>query len=129
IETRHVPDTLQGLLLARVDRLPEDAKWVIRVACVIGRQFHVGLLREACEAIRANVSVLPNLELLVDEGLIRGPDHSESGVEYLFRHALIQDAAYASLLRQDRRRLHRVVGEAPERIEPDRLGDMAPLLG
>lgn len=64
---------------------------------------------------------------LETSGLIRraaeAPDR-----EYLFRHALIQDAAYASLLRQDRRRLHRAVAETLEALYPDQRDDLAALL-
>ena len=50
-------------------------------------------------------------------------------LEYLFRHVLIQDAAYDSLLRTDRRRLHRLVGETLEQRYPDRRDELAPVLG
>src|SRR5262249_31341469 len=53
----------------------------------------------------------------------------EVDLQYLFRHALTHDAAYASLLRTDRRELHRMVGEVLERIYPDRLAEFAPILG
>jgi tetratricopeptide (TPR) repeat protein len=55
----------------------------------------------------------------------------EPELEYLFRHALIHDAAYASLVKADRRALHREVGETLERLYPDRLAsqELAPLLG
>jgi predicted ATPase len=46
-------------------------------------------------------------------------------LEYLFRHVLVQDAAYDSLLRQDRRHLHRAVAEVLERLYPDRLDALA----
>ncbi|HMA37170.1 MAG TPA: hypothetical protein VKY74_22130 [Chloroflexia bacterium] len=49
-------------------------------------------------------------------------------LEYLFRHGLIQDAAYSSLLRRQRRRYHQQVGEALEALHPDRLDELAPLL-
>ena len=49
-------------------------------------------------------------------------------MEYVFRHALVQDAAYASLVKQDRRQLHRAVGEALERLHPERRDELAPLL-
>jgi tetratricopeptide (TPR) repeat protein len=60
-------------------------------------------------------------------GLI-GVAQLEPELEYLFRHALVQDAAYASLLKQDRRVLHRTVGAAIEKLYSDRLDEMAPLL-
>jgi predicted ATPase len=55
----------------------------------------------------------------------------EPELEYLFRHALVQDAAYASLLKADRRVLHKAVGEALERLYPDQLAsrELAPVLG
>ena len=46
IETVEIPDNLQGLLMARIDRLPEDAKRVLRIASVIGRQFSVKVLEQ-----------------------------------------------------------------------------------
>ncbi len=48
---------------------------------------------------------------------------------YLFKHGLVQDTAYASLMRHDRKRLHRLVGEALEQLVPERLDEFAPLLG
>jgi len=49
-------------------------------------------------------------------------------LEYLFRHALVQDAAYASILRADRKRIHLAVGEALERLYPARAAELAPTL-
>jgi len=71
-----------------------------------------------------------HLAQLESTGLIRLAQ-AQPELEYLFRHALVQDAAYASLVKQDRRQLHRSVGEALERMYPDRLalGELAPLLG
>jgi len=67
-------------------------------------------------------------ETLEASGLLRRAD-AEPELEYLFRHALVQDAAYRSLLRQDRRRLHLTVGETLEALYPERLEELAPLLG
>src|SRR5438094_394934 len=71
-----------------------------------------------------------DLAALEASGLVR-LSQVEPELEYLFRHALIQDAAYSSLLKADRRRLHLVVGEALERLYPDRADsqELAPLLG
>ena len=70
-----------------------------------------------------------HLAQLESSGLIRLAQ-IQPDLEYLFRHALVQEAAYESLVKQDRRRLHRAVGEALERSYPDRLTsrDLAPLL-
>ncbi|HMA37990.1 MAG TPA: hypothetical protein VKY74_26305 [Chloroflexia bacterium] len=69
----------------------------------------------------------PYLATLEVSGLIRLAQMVPE-LEYLFRHALVQDAAYISLLKEDRKRLHRTVGEALEQLYPDRLDDLAPLL-
>src|SRR4029078_11872688 len=67
------------------------------------------------------------LETLEAKGLIRlavlRPE-----LEYLFRHALVQDAAYGSLLKQERRELHAQVGEALEELYPERRDELAPVL-
>lgn len=67
------------------------------------------------------------LETLTAKGLVRLATLSPE-LEYLFRHALVQDAAYGSLLKQERRDLHGRVGEALEQLYPDRMGELAPVL-
>jgi class 3 adenylate cyclase/tetratricopeptide (TPR) repeat protein len=122
IGTVEIPDNVQGLLFARIDRLAEEAKRALRVASVIGRQFAARVLEQV-------VSAAQHLTTLEGLGLIRlavvQPD-----LEYLFRHALVQEAAYNSLVKQDRRQLHLAVGEALEQLYPDRLTsrEFAPLL-
>jgi serine phosphatase RsbU (regulator of sigma subunit) len=73
------------------------------------------------------VTVISQLSTLESAGLIRVAQF-EPDLEYLFRHNLVQDAAYATLLRSDRKRLHRVVGEALEHLYPDRLNEYAAVL-
>ena len=67
------------------------------------------------------------LDTLEARGLIRLAA-AQPELEYLFRHALLQDTAYESLLKQERRSLHQVVGMALEELYPDRLGEMAAVL-
>jgi len=69
-----------------------------------------------------------DLAALEASGLVR-LSQIDPELEYLFRHALIQDAAYNSLLKTNRRALHRAVGEALERTYPERRDELAPLLG
>jgi len=68
-----------------------------------------------------------HLETLEDKGLIRIAS-IEPELEYLFRHALVHDATYHSILRHDRKRLHRSVAEALKLIHTDRLDEIAPIL-
>ena len=67
------------------------------------------------------------LDTLEARGLIRLAT-AQPELEYLFRHALLQDTAYESLLKQERRALHQVVGQALEHLYPDRVGEMAAVL-
>lgn len=67
------------------------------------------------------------LDTLEARGLIRLAT-AQPELEYLFRHALLQDTAYESLLKQERKQLHSVVGQALEQLYPDRVGEMAAVL-
>ncbi|MSP12868.1 MAG: tetratricopeptide repeat protein [Chloroflexi bacterium] len=122
-----IPGNLQGLLLARIDHLPEDARRSLRVAAVIGRQFSTGLLAQVLGR-SIYPDLLDDLRYLELAGLIQ-PVVALLEPEYLFRHALIQDAAYASLLKSDRKRLHLAVATTLEALYPARLEELAPLLG
>lgn len=97
-----IPLTLDGSLLARLDRLG-DAKAVAQLAAVLGRTFSLELL-EALSPIKG-AALQSALGRLVQAEILyrRGP---AQGARYTFKHALIQDAAYLSLLASDRRDLH-----------------------
>ena len=73
------------------------------------------------------MTVISQLSKLESAGLIRLAQY-EPELEYLFRHALVQDAAYSTLLTTDRRRLHQAVGEAVETLYADRLDELAAML-
>ena len=115
--TAAIPTTLQDSLTARLDRLGTEGKQVAQVGAVIGREFPYRLLAAAADLPeRALGAALRDLER---SGLMsrRGePPHAE----YLFKHALVQDTAYTSLLRNRRRALHARVVAALERLYPGR---------
>jgi serine phosphatase RsbU (regulator of sigma subunit) len=73
------------------------------------------------------MSVISELSRLESAGLIRLVQY-EPELEYLFRHALVQDAAYGTLLTSDRKRLHHAVGEAVESLYADRLDELSAML-
>src|SRR5262249_53336385 len=113
----HVPDTIQGIIMARLDRLGEDGKHTVQLASVIGRQFLVRLLARVAglsERLEGLLRELLALEIIYEQGLLPEP-------AYIFKHAMIQDVAYNSLLMQRRKALHRAVGEAIEELYQDRL--------
>jgi class 3 adenylate cyclase/tetratricopeptide (TPR) repeat protein len=117
-ETVTVPDTLQGLLMSRLDRLPAETKWTIQQAAVIGRTFLYRVLRWIAE----NAALDSDLSYLEREELIR-QRVTDPELEYIFKHALTQEIAYSSLLAPQRRSLHQRVGEALEAIMADRLAE------
>jgi predicted ATPase/class 3 adenylate cyclase len=114
-----IPATLADSLTARLDRLT-DAKGVAQLGAAIGRQFSYGLLA-ASYGLLATVSLTTasmdtrplrrNLARLVDAGLLF-VEHNPRGETYTFKHALIQDAAYESLLRTTRQQYHRHIARA-----------------
>jgi class 3 adenylate cyclase/tetratricopeptide (TPR) repeat protein len=103
-----IPTSLQDLLTARLDALGE-ARSVAQAAAVLGREFTLRLLEMITERPRDDLDRA--LEALIDAGLVTHR-RTPTGVAYLFRHALIQDAAYESLLRRRRRALHAAAADA-----------------
>ena len=112
-----VPETIHDIIMARLDRLGEDGKRTVQLASVIGRQFLVRLLGRVTgmsTQLDGLLRELQSLEIVYEQGLLPEP-------AYIFKHAVIQDVAYNSLLRGRRRELHRAVGYAVEELYPDRL--------
>jgi predicted ATPase len=128
IETEEIPDTLQGLLLARIDCLPEEVKQTLRVASVIGRRIPVTVLEKVMGNGDYRGMLMEHLGTLETAGLIRVSQVHPEFV-YIFRHSMLHGAAYTSLLPSDRKKLHLVVGEILEIMYPDRMEGIAPRLG
>ncbi|MFH1085636.1 MAG: AAA family ATPase [Chloroflexota bacterium] len=124
VEEIAIPDTLQGVLLARMDRLQEGAKRVLQVASVIGRIFLYRLLQAIVGEERRLDAHLLRLER---EEMIRERARLPE-LEYIFKHELTREAAYNGLLRRQRRVFHQQVAEALERLFPDRVEEQLGLL-
>ncbi|MBI5291601.1 MAG: AAA family ATPase [Chloroflexi bacterium] len=124
MESVSVPDTLQGLLMARLDRLPGETRWVVQQAAVIGRIF---LYRVLAEMADRSGGLDSHLEQLRQSEMIRERARLPE-VEYIFQHGLTQEVAYQSLLVARRKELHRRVGEAMERAFAGRLGEFQSIL-
>ncbi|HEY7214419.1 MAG TPA: AAA family ATPase, partial [Thermoanaerobaculia bacterium] len=114
-EMLKVPGTLEGWLMARLDRLG-TAKEVAQLAATLGREFSHELL--AAVSPWSEEELDRELDRLVHAGLLfrRG---LPPRVRYVFKHALLQDAAYASLLKSDRKGHHQRIAEALERSFPE----------
>lgn len=108
-----IPSTLQGSLLARLDRL-SPVRDVVQIGAAIGREFTYELLSAVC--LLPQGQLLEALRQLVAAELIYRRTDSPND-SFRFRHALIQDAAYSTLLRNQRRELHaRIAGALEERF-------------
>jgi class 3 adenylate cyclase/predicted ATPase len=119
-----VPATLQASLMARLDRLGLAAKGVAQIGAAIGREFSYELAVSVGDLSEQGLQEA--LQRLVDAGLVfqRGAPPS---AEYLFKHALVQEAAYGTLLRRTRQQLHARIAEALENLSPE-LMDSQPEL-
>jgi predicted ATPase/class 3 adenylate cyclase len=108
----HLPDTVQGLVLARIDRLPPERQLVLKVASVIGRTFLYPTLRYTLEqhtpisdqVLREHLDELADLDLTP-------LDTPEPDLAYIFKHIITREVAYETLLFAQRRQLHRTVAE------------------
>lgn len=107
-----VPGTLKGLILARFDRLSEHMRQTLQKAGVLGRSFPISLLRMFDGADHAVIDADLN-ELESRHFLVVEPFGPEGG--YAFRHSLIQDAVYGTLLKRDRQKLHEQAAQTIER--------------
>jgi class 3 adenylate cyclase/tetratricopeptide (TPR) repeat protein len=114
-----VPDTIHGVLSARIDRLPGEHKQLLQTAAVLGREFAPALLQamwEGAGPVEAVLLELKHLEFLYDR-----PGSEEP--TYIFKHALTQEVAYDSLLTTRRQMLHAAAGHAMERLYPEWLAE------
>ena len=119
-----IPATLHDSLMARLDRLA-SVRLVAQIGAAIGRQFSYGLLRRVCrlpeDELQAALGRLVASELVSQRGT--PPD-----AVYTFKHALVQDAAHGTLLRDARRQLHAQIAEALKADFPELLDSQPELL-
>ena len=117
LEDLHLPDTVHAVIRARVDRLDAESHEVLRLASVLGREFALPLLEKLHPAPRR---VPAALEMLTRQDLVH-PLRVVPEPTYLFKHALVQDVVYDTLLLSQRKQLHAQTGTAIEALCADRL--------
>ncbi len=120
-----VPETIQGLIAARIDRLEDDIKSTLQVASVIGRDFAYRILQTITgmsEELKSYLFNLQDLEFIYEKKNIHE-------LEYIFKHALTQEVAYLSLLTARRKLLHSMVGQAMETHFAERLNEYSNIIG
>lgn len=125
-----LPNSLNAVLVARIDRLSEPTRRVLQAAAVIGREFPFALLQgvlvragwnDLAETCTLHLSILERQQLVLPRALDGASGH-------IFKHALIQEAAYSSLLKKRRRDLHRFVYETMLDVYGARSEEHAPEL-
>jgi class 3 adenylate cyclase/tetratricopeptide (TPR) repeat protein len=125
VDALEIPQNVQAVLAARIDRLPERDKQLLQTASVIGK--------EVAEQVLARVAGLPEAELATSlAALVEGEFLIEKALyrqaEYAFKHPLTQEVAYASQLAARRARSHAAVARVIEELSADRLDEQAALI-
>ena len=120
VQAIQVPPTVQVMLAARIDRLPPEAKRLLQIASVVGKDLPFAVLQAIAdrpgEALRRGLDRLQAAEFLYETGLY--PER-----EYSFKHALTHEVTYAGLLQERRRELHAQIVGAIETLHRDRLSE------
>jgi len=119
-----VPDTIQGIIAARIDRVEDNLKRIMQVASVIGTEFAYRILQTIMgmrEELKSHLLNLQGLEFIYEKQLF--PE-----LEYIFKHALTQEVAYNSLLLKRRKEIHEQIGRTIEEIYAERLEEYYELL-
>ncbi|HEX2910484.1 MAG TPA: adenylate/guanylate cyclase domain-containing protein [Chloroflexia bacterium] len=114
------PDSLQSLILSRIDRLAENEKTILKVASVIGQAFKASWLWEINLSLGNQEQVRSYLDNLIRQDMTR-LDKPEPELEYLFRHILTRDVTYNSLALATRATLHEAIGTFIEQNYHDKL--------
>ncbi|MDA8141298.1 MAG: AAA family ATPase, partial [Desulfobacteraceae bacterium] len=120
----HIPDTIHGIIAARIDRLEEKVKRIIQLASVIGREFTFRVLQAVSEMqtdIKSHLLNLQGLELIYEKNLF--PE-----LEFVFKHALTVEVTYNSLLSNRKKEIHRSIGAAIETLYADNLEEYYEML-
>jgi tetratricopeptide (TPR) repeat protein len=115
-----IPSTIQDVIMARVDSLPERAKELLQTGSVIEREFSYPLINRVTgfpeKELLSNLSVLKDSELLYERGI-----YPQSN--YIFKHALTREVVYDSILAKRKKKLHEEIGNAIEGLYKDNLSE------
>jgi class 3 adenylate cyclase/tetratricopeptide (TPR) repeat protein/ribosomal protein L40E len=113
-----IPSTIQDVIMARIDSLPEGAKEVLQKGSVIEREFNYELIKQVTglpeKELLSRLSALKDSELLYERGIY---PHSS----YIFKHALTQEVVYDSILTKRKKQLHEDIGNAIEKLYKDTI--------
>jgi class 3 adenylate cyclase/tetratricopeptide (TPR) repeat protein len=124
IDSVVIPETIHDVIMARVDKLDEQTKSLLKIASVIGRYFFYSILAAVAQSIR---EIDDKLEYLKEIQLIRERRY-RAELEYLFKHALARESIYSSILLKTRKSLHLSIARAIEGVFSDRLNEFYGML-
>jgi class 3 adenylate cyclase/tetratricopeptide (TPR) repeat protein len=120
-----IPATIQDVIMARIDSLNEDAKGVLQSASAIEREFSYELLKRVMnipeKELLVHLSVLKDMEFLYERGIY--PQST-----FIFKHALTQEMAYDTALKQKRGKIHSRIAQSIEQLFADRLEEQYEVL-
>jgi len=125
IQNLAIPGTIQDMIMARVDSLPESAKELLQTGSVIEREFGYELIKMVSglpeKELLSHLSVLKDSELLYERGIF--PQSN-----YIFKHALTREVVYNSLLLKRRTKIHEAIGNIIEGLYKDRIEEYYEML-
>jgi class 3 adenylate cyclase/tetratricopeptide (TPR) repeat protein len=124
IDSAVIPSSIQNLLMSRIDKLDEQTRTLMKYASVIGRSFYYRILAEVAgsiDEINAKLDYLKEIQLIRERKRM-------TELEYLFKHALVQEAAYESILLSQRKKIHLQIAGSIERLFPGRLREFYGML-
>jgi class 3 adenylate cyclase/tetratricopeptide (TPR) repeat protein len=120
IQELTIPSTIQDVIMARVDSLPEGAKELLRTGSAIEREFSYELIKQVTglpeQELLSYLSLLKDSELLYERGI-----YPES--TYVFKHALTREVVYDSVLTKRKKRIHEEIGNAIERLYSENIDE------
>ena len=120
IHTVLIPSNIQDVIMARVDSLPDAAKTVLQTGSAIEREFPFDLIKRVTglpeHQLLAHLSTLKRSELLYQRGI-------DPQISYIFRHALIREVLYDSILSRRRKEVHEKIAKAIEELYKDNLAE------
>ena len=119
-----LPDSIHGLVLARLDRLPEPIKLTLKVASVVGRVFDVELLTRVHPLGVDEPTLLAQLETLNRREFAR-IERPQPKLSYIFKHNITQEVVYRTLLESQQQALHLSVAGQLEQLQPDAIEQLA----
>jgi class 3 adenylate cyclase/tetratricopeptide (TPR) repeat protein len=115
-----IPSTIQDVIMARVDHLPEGAREVLRTGSIIEREFSHELIQKVTglpeQQLLSDLSTLRDSELLYERGIY-------PNITYIFKHALTREVVYDTMLTKRKKKLHEEIGNAIEKLHKNNLSE------